>query len=681
MAFVLLTGCERVANVPPKPTLAELETLLERQRGRGELVAAAGTAYRLFYAAWEEERYRDALAAAAESGALARAAGDRALEAKAAQAQYTVLHELGDLEAAERALAAGEAFLDPGNRLDRAHWLQSMGAIRLEQERYALAADLLVRAREMAPAAAEERFFRTLELNLVEARLGLGQPEEAAAALAAAEESAAGGGASAISLPYYQARVALARGERARALPLLDLALGQDPSPSWQWELELRRGEVLASLGRLAEAEAAFERSAAAVEQLRGELGFDEFKTSLLERRRQPFEELFRLKAAAGRTQEAVAELERASARSFLDAFITSAVARDSPAIEPAAVVAAADRIEALKALLPALSETPVVALRPTAAVLRTLGERTVLVYFLAGRELWTVRVAGGEIRNEKLAADPAEVSELVDQWLRSPGDPAPARRLGALLLPERLLPRRGSPLHLVTEGALGELPFAALLRKGRFLVEDFDLSYAPSLTALAAIIERRRPVAGGPVVLGDPNGDLPSARREAEAVGLALGVRPVLGASATIATLRASAGTSLLHLASHAGVGPRGPWLGLADGAVVPAELLAAKVAPRLAVLASCESAAGRTRGKSGSLAAGFLAAGSDAVVAALGSVEDEVAHRFVLRFYAEGGADDPVAGLARAQRAAIAAGEPPAHWAPFVVLGTWSSKPVTAR
>jgi CHAT domain-containing protein len=76
------------------------------------------------------------------------------------------------------------------------------------------------------------------------------------------------------------------------------------------------------------------------------------------------------------------------------------------------------------------------------------------------------------------------------------------------------------------------------------------------------------------------------------------------------------------------------------------------------------------------GSLAAAFLAAGSEQVLAALWSIEDETGRRFVLRFYDEGGVDDPAAALARTQRAWIAAGEPPSSWAPFVLFGSGGSE-----
>jgi len=42
------------------------------------------------------------------------------------------------------------------------------------------------------------------------------------------------------------------------------------------------------------------------------------------------------------------------------------------------------------------------------------------------------------------------------------------------------------------------------------------------------------------------------------------------------------------------------------------------------------------------------------------------------VLRFYEQGGAGEPAAALARAQRSFIAEGRAPSVWAPFVVFGS---------
>jgi CHAT domain-containing protein len=172
-------------------------------------------------------------------------------------------------------------------------------------------------------------------------------------------------------------------------------------------------------------------------------------------------------------------------------------------------------------------------------------------------------------------------------------------------------------------------------------------------------------------VVLGDPGSDLPEAADEAVAVARMLDTEPLRGDAATSAVLRAAARADVLHLATHAGFTDRGAWIELADGRVDASTVLRWGLRPRLAVLASCTSAAQRVAGMWGSLAAAFLAAGSEAVLATLWSVDDEIAHRFVLRFYREGGARAPAQALARAQRAFAAAGEPPSMWAPFVLVG----------
>jgi CHAT domain-containing protein len=81
--------------------------------------------------------------------------------------------------------------------------------------------------------------------------------------------------------------------------------------------------------------------------------------------------------------------------------------------------------------------------------------------------------------------------------------------------------------LILVPHGPLHLLPFAAL-RDGesrRYLIEDHELTYVPSASALPLLAARRTPFDGRVVVLGDPGGSLPSAAAEAKAVAGRFGV------------------------------------------------------------------------------------------------------------------------------------------------------------
>ena len=71
--------------------------------------------------------------------------------------------------------------------------------------------------------------------------------------------------------------------------------------------------------------------------------------------------------------------------------------------------------------------------------------------------------------------------------------------------------------------------------------------------------------------------------------------------------------------------------------------------------------------------LSRAFLAAGARNVVGSLWAVEDRSTAQFMDRFYAAGGATDPAAALASAQRALSAAPgrSHPYYWAGFVAIG----------
>ena len=98
--------------------------------------------------------------------------------------------------------------------------------------------------------------------------------------------------------------------------------------------------------------------------------------------------------------------------------------------------------------------------------------------------------------------------------------------------------------------------------------------------------------------------------------------------------------------------------------------EIAARRLAPSLVVLSTCIGAVPPRGDLAGSLAAAFVAAGADQVVATLRPVDDDGARELARRFYAAGGVDDPVRALADAQ-AALAL-TPNAEWPQFAVFGT---------
>ena len=118
-----------------------------------------------------------------------------------------------------------------------------------------------------------------------------------------------------------------------------------------------------------------------------------------------------------------------------------------------------------------------------------------------------------------------------------------------------------------------------------------------------------------------------------------------------------------------HCTVGAGGGVLALRDRSVSALEISAARLGSPLVMLSACGSASAADAELAGSLAAGFLAAGSDQVVATLRPVTDVGARRLTTRFYSAGGMTDPVRALARIQAELADTGY--TDWPRFAVFG----------
>jgi CHAT domain-containing protein len=104
--------------------------------------------------------------------------------------------------------------------------------------------------------------------------------------------------------------------------------------------------------------------------------------------------------------------------------------------------------------------------------------------------------------------------------------------------------------------------------------------------------------------------------------------------------------------LADHeVSAGPSADALVLSDREVSALEIAARRQGPSLVFLSACESGSSESSALSGSLAAAFLAAGSQQVVATLRPVDDQRAQNLSTEFYRAGGVQDPVKALALVQ------------------------------
>lgn len=233
--------------------------------------------------------------------------------------------------------------------------------------------------------------------------------------------------------------------------------------------------------------------------------------------------------------------------------------------------------------------------------------------------------------------------------------------------------------LAVVPHGLLHQIPFHALFDGERYLIERFEVSYAPSATVYVLCQRQEALEKNGALVLGVEDPSIPAATTEARAVAEHLpGARMRVGEAATVEALREEApdhGT--LHLACHGLFRADNPMfsaLKLHDGWLAAADAVLLDLTGALVTLSACES--GRTEVIGGDeiigLTRAFLGAGAATLVVSLWLVQDDTTADLMGRFYGllRDGADR-AAALRAAQLEMKERHPHPYYWAPFVLIG----------
>ncbi|ARA94517.1 hypothetical protein AWN76_016025 [Rhodothermaceae bacterium RA] len=531
---------------------------------------------------------------------------------------------------------------------------------------------------------------------------------------------------------------------RAAAVPV------QMQRPATRWHLLHGQALAYWHLGQRAAAEEAFLEAIRGIESLRSTLDAAEDRAFFVQNKTRVFDNYAAFLEEQGRLEEALYYTERARSRSLVDLLYTTQRGRELDATRLTDQAIEMDRrLRALAqelrwtALEPASEAEDAPEATTRASYLRREYERTdslyrqvslrlrdaermyvfdpivpdsvqallrpdeaMIVYNLhtlerggrpEPRSLAYIVHADG-VHLQRLEVDDETVREAV-RFFRSQistGEGTPgtgwqptARRLYADLVAPLLpaLPPGIRHLHLVPEGALHYLPFAALQdEQGRFLVERFSLSVVPSATVLA-LSRRRNPRRWRSMLLvADPAGRLPGARQEVRAIAARATSRRIVleGARATQANLEERAPAyDILHLATHGQFVSQAPWrsyLELADGPFHVDEIGRLRLDAYLVTLSACETAL------SGGLLSdipdgdewiglnqAFLAAGTPTVMASLWAIDDEVSSPLMIGFYDRLGPEGKAHALATMQRRFIQdpATRHPFYWAAFTVIG----------
>jgi CHAT domain-containing protein len=337
-----------------------------------------------------------------------------------------------------------------------------------------------------------------------------------------------------------------------------------------------------------------------------------------------------------------------------------------------------------------ALDAAPVAEPAATILYYATLPDR-LLIWVLSGKD--------AVCRPVQISS--AELGRLVTRTLYAINEGQdPSALLNALhdvlVRPVHDLLVAGRSLVIIPDGHIASVPFAALRsRTGRLLIEDHELTLAPSLAVFrhatsrldqsATTAEPRVLVVGDPSFISNELPALPGARQEALDVAKYYRRTTVLigGEALRERFERELAGQDILHFAGHAVTDPDYPsrsFLALAGkppaAMLTPDRISASDLRHvRLVVLSGCSTATGgRTRGEGVlSLARPFHAAGVPLVAATLWPIDDGVGD-LVVEFHRRlRTGDTPAASLRSVQLEYLRRHPGPdvRRWAAFVLIG----------
>jgi len=240
---------------------------------------------------------------------------------------------------------------------------------------------------------------------------------------------------------------------------------------------------------------------------------------------------------------------------------------------------------------------------------------------------------------------------------------------------------RGGAPVRLVIvpHGLLHQIPFHALFDGEGYMLERFEISYAPSALAYSLCQKKTPRGSGKSLVMSIADPIIPAVEREARAVSRHLPSVEVLSDErATTDALRsASSGCRILHLACHGLFRADNPMfssLKLHDGWLTAADVMQLDLTGALVTLSACES--GRNEVIIGDepigLMRAFLGSGASSLVVSLWLVQDEATASLMEKYYERLRGDvRPVEALRAAQLAVKDEYSHPYYWAPFILVG----------
>jgi CHAT domain-containing protein len=251
-----------------------------------------------------------------------------------------------------------------------------------------------------------------------------------------------------------------------------------------------------------------------------------------------------------------------------------------------------------------------------------------------------------------------------------------------ALLYRDLIAPVRarihGQQLVIVPHGLLHQLPFHALTRDGTTLLDEFEISFAPSASVLAWLLKKQPVSTSESLVMGVADPLAPHIQQEVETVASDLpDATLLLGEAATLESLRSFAPrVRNIHIAAHGYFCQENPMFSsirLGDSALTLIDLYQLTLSADLVALSGCGTGINVVLGgdELRGLVRGLLHAGAHSMMVSLWDVHDESTTEFMTLFYKN------LRSMTKSQALRLAALEVrkhrvhPYYWAPFVLVG----------
>jgi tetratricopeptide (TPR) repeat protein len=233
--------------------------------------------------------------------------------------------------------------------------------------------------------------------------------------------------------------------------------------------------------------------------------------------------------------------------------------------------------------------------------------------------------------------------------------------------------------LVIVPHGSLHFLPFHAFYDGEKYLIDEFEISYAPSASVLKYCLEKETLPDTSPVLVGVADENAPLVAEEIARLNeLFPDAHVLLNEAATRdAFVDQSKSSSFVHIATHATFRQDNPMFSsfrLADGWFTAFDLFSMACQTNLVTLSGCQSGMSEVTGADDllGLMRGFLYAGARSLLLSLWNVNDESTTALMARFYHEWGQGTAKSIALRRAMLAIREQRPnPFHWAPFLLVG----------